>query len=77
MVVVLADGHSAEVGLVGNEGMTGLALVLGSDNGMVEALMQGSGTMLRIETAESRRVLDDIPDLSKLLLRYGLAIHQR
>lgn len=77
MLALLADGQSAEVGLVGREGMTGLALLLGSDSGMVEALVQGAGTMLRIDAADFRRALEDIPGLERALLRYALAFQEQ
>ncbi len=77
MLALLADGQSAEVGLVGKEGMAGLPLLLGSDTGMAEAMVQGAGTMLRLEAADFHRALDDIPGLDKALLRYALAFQEQ
>ncbi len=77
MLALLADGQSAEVGLVGREGMVGLALLLGGNNGMAEAVVQGAGTMLRMEAADFKRALDDIPGLEKALLRYALAFQEQ
>ena len=46
------DGHdSAEVGLVGREGMAGMALFLGVGISPVRMLVQGSGTAMRIPAA--------------------------
>lgn len=39
MLAVLADGRSAEVGIVGSEGMVGLPLLLGSDSSAVESMI--------------------------------------
>ncbi len=44
MLTRLADGRSAEVGVVGSEGLVGLPLVLGSDTSSVEGVVQVPGT---------------------------------
>ena len=51
-LLALADGHLAlEVGLVGCEGMLGVPLTLGVRESPVRALVQGSGTALRMKSA--------------------------
>lgn len=51
-LLTLADGHLAlEVGLIGREGMVGIPLVLGHHVSAVRALVQGSGTALRMASA--------------------------
>ena len=77
MLALLADGRSAEVGLVGTEGMVGLPLLLGSDSSGTEAMVQASGTMLRLEAGAFRRALEESPALRTLLLRYALAFQQQ
>jgi len=67
------DGDSAEVGLVGPEGMTGLALLLGGDRDNFELLVQVPGTALRLDAAAFREALDQIPTLRTILHRYALA----
>ena len=48
-LVAPMDGFaSLEVGLVGNEGMLGTALVLGVDDSLLHALVQGGGSALRM-----------------------------
>ena len=71
MITRLEDGLSAEVGLVGREGMTGLPLVFGVETAYTEALVQGPGTALRMEAAAFRHALDEHPSLRTLLFRYG------
>lgn len=71
MIAQLADGRSAEVGLVGREGMVGLPLAFGVGTSYVAAIVQGSGTALRMEAGAFRRALDEHPALKALLLRYG------
>ena len=51
-LLTLAGGHLAlEVGLVGHEGMLGIPLALGVKDSPVRALVQGSGTALRMKSA--------------------------
>jgi CRP-like cAMP-binding protein len=67
------DGDSAEVGLIGPEGMVGLAILHGSDRDGFEIIVQVPGTALRIDAAAFREELDRIPALQALLHRYALA----
>lgn len=71
LLMHLEDGLSAEVGLVGREGMAGLPLVFGVETSDVEALVQGPGTALRMEAGAFRHALDEHPSLRLLLFRYG------
>lgn len=65
------DGHmSVEVGLVGREGMAGMALFLGVGISPVRMLVQGSGTAMRIEAAAFRREIKRYPALQRGLNRY-------
>ena len=55
-LVAPMDGFaSLEVGLIGNEGMLGTALVLGVDDSLLHALVQGDGSALRMDAAPFRR----------------------
>lgn len=65
------DGHSSvEVGLVGREGMAGMALFLGVNVSPVRMLVQGSGTAMRIRATEFRHELGRNPALRRSLNRY-------
>jgi CRP-like cAMP-binding protein len=59
-----------EVGMVGYEGMTGLAVVLGDHRSTNETVIQATGTALRIPSVVLRRALQDSATLSAALLRY-------
>ena len=69
----LDDGDSAEVGLIGSEGMTGLAILHSGDSDSFELMVQVPGTALSLGAAAFREALDSIPSLRALLLRYALA----
>jgi CRP-like cAMP-binding protein len=69
---VVADGpgkRSIEVGLIGREGMTGLALVLGHDRSTHETYMQAAGSAQRISAARLRKAMDQSVRLHRSLLR--------
>ena len=75
MIAALEDGALQEVGLVGREGVVGLAVVLGDDSPPIEALVQGAGTALRMPAAGLRAAFDSSPSLRATLLRYAHAFH--
>jgi len=55
-LLTLVDQHSAlEVGMVGREGMVGMSLTLGSRVSPVRALVQGSGSAMRMKADRFRR----------------------
>jgi CRP-like cAMP-binding protein len=61
---------SIEVGLVGNEGMFGIPLVLGVDVSPVRAVVQGAGASLRMDAARFRRELAASKALQRAIDRY-------
>jgi CRP-like cAMP-binding protein len=61
---------SLEVGLIGNEGMLGISLILGVDRSPLHALVQGSGLTLRMDTATFRREFKLSLALQSVLKRY-------
>lgn len=61
---------NVEVGLIGDEGMLGISLILGVDVSPLHALVQGEGRALRMEAASFRRELELSSTLQPLLQRY-------
>ena len=74
-LLTLADGHLAlEVGLIGREGMVGIPLVLGHSESSVRALVQGTGTALRMASARFRDEFRSCLPLQRELYRYVHAL---
>ena len=74
VVCLLASGddrHALEVGLVGREGMVGISLALGVDVSSVRALVQESGTAMRMKAAQFEQVFRQCPQLQRALYRYA------
>jgi CRP-like cAMP-binding protein len=59
-----------EVGIVGNEGMFGATLLLGVNASLVTALVQGSGTALRITAARFRQFVAHHENAGTIFNRY-------
>jgi CRP-like cAMP-binding protein len=64
------DRMALEVGLVGSEGMVGLPLALGVDTSSVRALVQGTGTAMRMEAKRFQLEFKQCPSLQRELYRY-------
>lgn len=60
-----------EVGMVGNEGMAGLAVFMGVSSSPTRALVQGSGTAMRMSSATVRTEANRLGSLHHLLHRYS------
>ena len=69
-LVAPIDSTNLEVGLVGNEGMLGITLLLGIDIAPFTALVQGAGTALRIKVPLFLQILEQSPELHRVLKRY-------
>jgi CRP-like cAMP-binding protein/PAS domain-containing protein len=70
-LLTVVEGHRAlEVGLVGREGMVGSRLALGIATASVRALVQGTGTAVRIKSARFLRELHRSPALQRALLHF-------
>lgn len=67
MLATLENGDAAEVGIVSNEGLAGLALLLDDEQDDLEGVVQIPDLAFRISTEEFRQALDQIPALRYLL----------
>ena len=74
-LLTVVDGHMAlEIGLVGREGMLGIPIALGTSDSPVRALVQGTGTALRMKSAHFHGEFRRSVPLQREVHRY---IHER
>ena len=73
LVITTSDGHSAEVGTIGSEGMVGLPVCLGDRDAPSAVYVQVPGTALRMDARIFRGELDHSPTLNLVMLRYAHA----
>jgi CRP-like cAMP-binding protein len=71
IVAVQSDGTRIEVGLVGREGMSGVAVVLGGGQSPHSTYIQVAGEGQRIKADELRNALNASPSLRDLLLKFA------
>jgi CRP-like cAMP-binding protein len=73
LVITTADGASAEVGTIGNEGVVGLPVCLGDRDAPSSVYVQVPGTALGIDARLFRGELERSPTLHLIMLRYAHA----
>jgi CRP-like cAMP-binding protein len=80
LVALSDDGRSVEVGIVGREGMVGMSLTVGLQRGTFRAIMQMSGSGLRVPAEVFQDVLLCSPtlrfELSRFALMHGMQVAQ-
>ena len=74
MLYVMEDGSSAEIAVVGDEGMVGIALFMGGDTTPSRALVQSAGQAFRLKGEALKREFERHTGLQHLLLRYTQAL---
>jgi CRP-like cAMP-binding protein len=74
MIDTVEGGSTVEVGLIGHEGMVGINVYLGCLVTPDKAIVQISGTAMRMKTNDLRKELRFGSPLQRLLLRYTQAL---
>ena len=70
LLTQVEDRMALEVGLVGSEGMVGIPLALGISTSSVRALVQGTGTAMRMEAGRFQLEFQQSASLQRELYRY-------
>jgi CRP-like cAMP-binding protein len=70
LLSVTEDGAIIEVGMVGNEGMLGMPIIMGMQIMPYRVTMQVAGTAMRVRAGLVKQVFDQNGVLYRLLLRY-------
>ena len=73
LVLTMANGQSAEVSTIGNEGFVGLPVLLGDDRAPTSVLVQVAGAGLRLKAELFREELERSPPMRATMLRYAHA----
>ena len=74
LLYVLADGASAEISVVGNEGLIGIALFMGGETTPSRAIVQSAGHAYRLVGQHLKDEFHRSGQMQLLLLRYTQAL---
>jgi CRP-like cAMP-binding protein len=74
LLYIMEDGGTAEIGIVGNDGVLGVSLFLGGDSTSSRAIIQSAGAMCRMKAADLRTEFKRGGRFQDLLLRYTQAL---
>jgi CRP-like cAMP-binding protein len=74
LLYVMKNGESAEIAVVGNEGMVGVTLFMGGESTISRAIVQNSGHAYRLKAQVLKDEFLTGGAFSRLLLRYASAL---
>jgi CRP-like cAMP-binding protein len=74
LLYVMKNGESAEIAIVGNEGMIGIALFMGGESTMNRAVVQNAGHAYRMKAQVLKEEFRASGALSRLLLLFTSAL---
>jgi CRP-like cAMP-binding protein len=74
LLYVLESGSSAEIAVVGNDGMVGFALIMGGDTTPSRAVVQSSGVGVRMKAQFMKHEFNLVPPVMHLMLRFTQAL---
>jgi CRP-like cAMP-binding protein len=74
LLYVMADGASAEIAVVGNEGVIGVSLFMGGETTPSRAVVQSAGNAYRLSGAVLKEEFTRAGAMQHLLLRYTQAL---
>jgi CRP-like cAMP-binding protein len=74
LLYVLENGASAEIAVVGNEGIVGVSLFMGGESTPSRAVVQSAGRGFRLRAQSMKDEFNRAGPVLRLLLRYTLAL---
>jgi CRP-like cAMP-binding protein len=74
LLYVMEDGASAEIAVVGNEGVLGISLFMGGETTPSRAVVQSAGYGYRLKSQLLKQEFNRAGPLMRLLLRYTQAL---
>jgi len=70
LIYTMENGASAQMGVVGSDGIVGIAVFMGGDTTPNRAVVQGAGEALRLDLRTFREEYKRVGELHRLLLLY-------
>ena len=74
LLYVMENGASAEIAIVGNEGILGISLFMGGDTTPNRAVVQSAGQSVRLKSQLLKNEFSRFGPMMRLLLRYTQAL---
>lgn len=74
MLFIMENGATAEIGIIGNDGMVGSALFMGGDSTNSRAIIQSAGNAFRISAKDLKAEFAKGGRFQELMLRYMQAL---
>lgn len=74
MLYIMEDGGTAEIGIIGNDGVLGISLFLGGETTTSRAVIQSAGDALRMKPKDLRDEFSRGGRFQDLLMRYTQAL---
>jgi len=74
LLYVMENGASAEIAVVGNEGIVGISLFMGGESTSSRAVVQSAGKGFRLNAQKMKEEFDRAGPVLRLLLRYTQAL---
>jgi CRP-like cAMP-binding protein len=74
LLYVMENGASAEIAVVGNEGVVGISLFMGGESTSSRAVVQSAGDAYRVQARTIKNAFNEAGPLLHLLLRYTQAL---
>jgi len=74
LLYVMESGSSAEISVVGNEGMVGIAVFMGGESTPSRAIVQSAGYAFRLSGSQFKSEVNRHAELLQLMLRYTQAL---
>lgn len=74
LLYVMEDGSSAEISVVGNDGMVGIAVFMGGESTPSRAVVQSAGSAYRLSRENLKTEFNRHSEMMRLMLRYTQAL---
>ena len=74
LLYIMENGATAEIGVVGNDGILGIALFMGGDTTNSRAVVQSAGEAFKIKAQDLKTEFGRGGEMQKMLLRYTQAL---